>query len=239
MEKDTIHPENQRHVITSHEHQTETTVSAPPQKEREVAKLTAGGFGFETLLGAGAVVLGILGLVGVLPLYMAAISAIGLGGAFLIESGVFGAALSKARSYESRRERTVLGSGVTIQALAGATGVVLGILALIGFAELPLLAISAIVFGGSLLISSGPVREVEELAPRGDVSYRVEQVENRTVEGSIGLRILAGIGAAVLGILALTGTAPQSLVLVGMLTVGAAAFMTGAAVTARMGSGLR
>lgn len=217
------------HVVMQPE--TRTT----PER-RKVGKISGGGFGFEALLGIGVAVLGILGLIGVLPAYMAAISAIAIGTAFLVESGVFAAASSKTRAIpgQQKKGRIVLG-GVT-QALVGAAGIILGILALIGMAPAILLSIAAMVLGAGLLVSSLSVAETEELAPTSDRAD-VERATAASVDTSVGARTIVGVGAIVLGLLALIGLTPATLILVAMLALGTAAFLTGTSMSAKMGTG--
>lgn len=99
---------------------------------------------FEAIAGVGAIVLAILGLTRILPHYMAAIGTIVVGGA-LVEGSALGV--------RSRRVSSALQGQPSAEVLAGAAGVVLGVLALLGMAELVLLPVAVIVFGASLLIA--------------------------------------------------------------------------------------
>jgi hypothetical protein len=99
---------------------------------------------FEAIAGVGAIVLAILGLTRIMPHYMAAIGTIVVGGA-LVEGSALGV--------RSRRVSSALQGQPSAEVLAGAAGVVLGVLALLGMAELVLLPVAVIVFGASLLIA--------------------------------------------------------------------------------------
>jgi hypothetical protein len=54
------------------------------------------------------------------------------------------------------------------------------------------------------------------------------------VSASIGAEVLAGLGAAVLGILALVGLAPVILTLVAMLTLGVTVLLSGSSFGGKM-----
>jgi hypothetical protein len=180
-------------------------------------KISTGGFGLEAVLGVGAVVLSILGLAGVLPGFMASLCAIGLGIAFLVESGLVGAVLARSRKQgDVRAFRAGVGGTVMVQALAGLTGVLLGILALAGFDRLVLLAVVAVVFGVSLLMAYDHREEIPSSS-----------------------RVLIGVGTGVLGILALVETPSATLILVALLLVGTAAVLAGSTMGTRPTTDLR
>ena len=79
-------------------------------------------------------VLAILGLAGVVPMYMAFIATIVLGVALLFEGWALASRYSKLLSEMGGGllTATELGGGITAEFLAGAAGVALGILALLG-----------------------------------------------------------------------------------------------------------
>lgn len=99
---------------------------------------------FEAIAGVGAIILAILGLTQILPRYMAAIGTVVVGAA-LVEGSALGV--------RSRRVSSALQGQPSAEVLAGAAGVVLGVLALLGMSELVLLPVAVIVFGASLLIA--------------------------------------------------------------------------------------
>jgi len=197
---------------------------------REEAKsmyAMAGGSATEALLGAGAVVLSILGLLGILPQYMASISVIALGAALLIGGGALAARVSRAVSAVERTSvAEAVQGGVAMQALAGAGAVVLGILALLGTMPATLLAISLIVIGGGALMSGNNVAQLNSMIAR--ISGRSEMMG-----GGAGIDVIVGIGAIVLGILVLAGFNPATLILVGTLSLGAGLLLSGSALAGR------
>lgn len=163
----------------------------------------------------------------------------------------------------SSPEVTEFGGGTSVEFLGGITGIVLGILCLIPIATGILLPVSVIVFGAVLLISAGVLSRIshemlvlpttiderlvrpttttdEPLVARRDASTMVEApaiVRRETEEAmnaAAGMELFVGVGELALGILALIGFVPLTLVLVGLLAGGAAVFFSATSVGARM-----
>jgi hypothetical protein len=213
------------------------------ERRETTAKVVAGGSSTEALAGAGAVALAIIGLAGVLPVALAAISTIAVGGALLLEGGAIAARLNQiaAETGDGIAERLEVGGGASAQMLGGAAGVALGILALVGLAPISLLAIAAIVFGGTMVFGGPTLHELNAIAAhRGGEHETMRFVTREAVNVSAGAMSLVGLGAATLGILVLAGVGPAVvLILVAMLGIGGSILMSGAAVTGRMGAILR
>ncbi len=87
------------------------------------------------------------------------------------------------------------------------SGIVLGILALLGVAQPTLLSVAVLVFGGTLFLSS-----FGSFARAGGY-------------------IMVGLAGIVLGILAVVGLSQMTLVLVGLLCLGVGALFGGSAVS--------
>lgn len=201
--------------------------------ERETSEVILAGSATEAIAGAGAVVLSILGLLGVAPTIMAAIATIAVGAALIIEGGSIAARLSR---FSNGRQKAV-GSGITTETFGGVAGVTLGILALVGIAPFTLMPIAAIVMGAAILIGAGATQQVEQaIHERGYGGEAMHQV----VDTSIGARVLVGLGVATLGVLVLVGVgAPVSLTLIAMLALGAAELLFGSALGARVANVMR
>jgi hypothetical protein len=175
----------------------------------------------ELLLACGAVVVSILGLAGVFRNDLAAIAVIGLGvmllfqGAnvvlryteLLYEAGV----TNKARVAEVSR-------GITAELLAGVAGIVLGILALLRIVPMTLMSVAVIIYGGTLLLTSG---ESVWLTPFGTENEVVRQLMHSMTLVAAGAQVLVGLAAVVLGILGLVGIMPIRMILVALLATGA------------------
>jgi hypothetical protein len=175
----------------------------------------------ELLLACGAVVVSILGFAGVFRNDLAAIAVIGLGvmllfqGAnvvlryteLLYEAGV----TNKARVAEVSR-------GITAELLAGVAGIVLGILALLRIVPMTLMSVAVIIYGGTLLLTSG---ESVWLTPFGTENEVVRQLMHSMTLVAAGAQVLVGLAAVVLGILGLVGIMPIRMILVALLATGA------------------
>ena len=82
---------------------------------------------------------------------------IGIGISLLCEGGTVGARFSRLLANATGKEANYanLGGGLTAEFMAGATGIVLGLLSLLGVVPTVLPAVAVIVFGGALLLGSG------------------------------------------------------------------------------------
>jgi hypothetical protein len=194
----------------------------------------------ELILALGAVVLGILGLVGLFPTPLAAIAVIALGVMLLSEGAsiVF-------RSYELLAEagtgETLAASevsrAITAEFLAGVAGVVLGILALVGIVPLTLMAVAVITYGGMLMVTSGGSIGFDWPAI-GD-NEMVRRLVRSLRGAAADAQLLVGLAGVVLGILGLIGIKPITLVLVALLAIGAAALLRSSALGGFMRNGVR
>jgi hypothetical protein len=195
-----------------------------------MAKTVATGSGAEAVAGGAALVLAILGLAGLLPMVLASIAMIAAGAAFLFQ-GAAVAARHRRLAMEAGGGEAEIETGVSAEIIGGLAGIALGILALVGVETVGLLAISTIVFGGTLLFGSPAMYRVSRAEPGNQI---VDAMVRQTTAGAAGAQALVGIGAVTLGILALVGIVPQTLVLVGVLCIGGAALLSGGALTSKM-----
>lgn len=181
----------------------------------------------ELLLACGAVVLAILGIVGVFQNDLAAIAVIGVGvillfqGAnvvlryteLLYEAGATG----KAHAAEVSR-------GITTEFLAGVAGIVLGILALLRIVPMTLMSVAVITYGGALLLTSGESIWLSSFSTENEVVRRLMHYMSLAAAGG---QVLVGLAALVLGILGLVGIAPITMILVALLATGASILLRG------------
>jgi hypothetical protein len=203
------------------------------EQESTTAKTVATGASAEAVAGAGALILAIIGLAGLYPMILTAIAVIAAGTGLLFQGAAAAARISSlAREVHADHPEATIGTGLSAEIVGGLGGIVLGILALVGVVPLPLLSISAIVFGGTLLFGSPAVYTVSKAQTGPETSG--EHVMRETAAGAAGAQALIGIGSATLGILALLGLAPLTLVLVAVLAVGASSLLSGGALTGKM-----
>jgi hypothetical protein len=214
------------------EEQPRHIVAGEGQRQRG---LLAGGSLAEALGGAGAVVLGILGLIGVLPVMMASICAIVIGGALLFGGGTLAARYGRALSRTTSDELAEASAGgLAFEALCGVAGIALGILALLGISQFTLLGVAAIVLGGGLALASGATSRLDDLLQRSGMDASGLRASQEALRATGGAEVMIGLAAVVLGILALSGVAPLILILVAMLGLGVAVLMSGSSIASRL-----
>ncbi|MBX9823392.1 MAG: hypothetical protein K2Y27_00200 [Xanthobacteraceae bacterium] len=186
--------------------------------------------------GAATIILAIVALSGVGQSMLAAIATVVFGAALLIQGGTMLTEFTKLMAppgAASMVEETMGGGGLSALFLVGAAGIVLGVLSLVGIATQTLTAAAVIAFGGALLLSSGSVwrlyqakRASYHAGAAGTLSG-AEFLAGEMASGSAALQCLSGLAAIVLGILAVTGTNPNVLTLIGLLVLGATVLLTG------------
>ncbi len=198
-----------------------------------VHELEGGSFA-ETIAGAGGVTLAILAIIGVLPMVLGSIAVIAVGvGLFLGGGSIAARSAQLEKGPGGKQARRQIMAGLGMEALAGASGAVLGLLALLGISSLTLMGVAAIVLGGALLLASAATARLETDLSRMTSSEAPHQTSHEAVSLAAGSDFLVGAGAIVLGILSLTGWAPLTLALVAMLGVGAAGMLNGSALAVR------
>ena len=193
-----------------------------------------GGSVSQAVGGAAAMVLGVLGLVGLDPPLLASVAAIAAGVALFVGGGLIASRYNRlVLAYETRHQRREIVGGLGMEAFAGIAGVVLGILALLSIDALTLLAVAAIVLGAGLVMSAASMTRLEQLLRREELidEHRVAQETMYVASGS---EVFVGFGVIALGILALAGVAPLTLSLIAMLSVGAVVLLSGSSVAGRV-----
>ena len=198
--------------------------------ERRAFTEFAAGWSSEAVGGAAAAILAILALAGIQATYLMPIATLALGFALMVEGAVTLARHAEMGSYEME-------GGMNAQFLAGAGGIVLGILALIGIVPQVLVSASVLAFGAAWLFSCascGMMRNVEynQTTPRTGFSTFHE-----TAMAGFGARAFVALAVIVLGILALTQVHAMVLTLVAQLILGLSVLLSGSAMTSRFFSG--
>jgi hypothetical protein len=218
----------------------EGEAALPPQEEARSAEFLTGGSVIQAVGGVATVVLAIVGLAGVVPVYLAAIAAIVLGATLLLQGMAIAARFSSllAETAGTRWTNPPMGGGMTAEFLGGAAGIVLGILALLGLYPAVLLGVAAIVFGGVLLLGIGAASRLNTLVINrswaGAEWEASRRVAGEMVSASNAAQALVGLAGVILGILALVGLYPFTLVLVAFLCLGCSVVLSGAALGSKM-----
>jgi hypothetical protein len=184
-----------------------TTTAALPNRHAQGKALSwaANGSVFEAFGAIATLALAIVGLAGVFSATMAAIGVILIGAAILMESDLFGGLWAKAD--KSFQEENVLESP-NAQLIGGLTGIVLGILALLGVSSATLLSVAILMFGATFLLSG------------------VVPNQSGWLAHASGGEVLVGLAIIVLGLLALIGLDSMTLVLAALVALSASAFFS-------------
>jgi hypothetical protein len=166
----------------------------------------------EGAAGVAVIVLAVIALAGVSTHALASIAAIVIGGGLMVQAMNSAAEHVRpaAMAAAGVPQRVELAGDVLVDCMCGVTGIILGILALVGIAPAPLLSAALIVYGGALLVSGA----ASAVSPG--------------LLAAAGMEMLIGIAAVVLGIVSVLMASPAVLVLVGFLAVGAALLLVSA-----------
>ena len=185
--------------------------------------------------GIATIVLGIRGLASIVPATLAAVGVIVIGAALLTEGMAVVDEFAQLSQTDNASGRDIAGAGggVMLEFLGGVGVIVLGVLALLDISNMTLLAISIIAIGGTLILAGGMLTSMatSNLSGQNDAG---DQMARNAAAGRRGIEILIGIGGVVLGILALVGINPLTLILISVLGFGSAILLTGSAITGRL-----
>ncbi len=212
-----------------------------PEHERQhnfAAGMTGNSPMFQTICGAAAVILAILGLAGLHPVYMAAVATIAVATAMALQGIAVGSCYSSVIGEMTGKHPVAdIRTGLTAEFVAGATGIVLGVLSLSGLDVATLTAVAVIVLGSGVLLGAGIAGRVARFAPKSSAQHPFfEKMVGDVVTAAAGAEVLVGGGAIVLGVIALVGTLSLTLTLVALLALGSATVMASTAVAGKIGS---
>lgn len=185
---------------------------------------------YEGAAGVAAIALAIVALAGLAPGGLLEIATIAAGTGLLLRGLSLGVRLK--RSIQPRlgrgQELTVEG-GVGVEVVAGISGIVLGILALLNLAPTVLVPAAVTAFGAALFIGAGVANVVINR-----LTAQEAKTTHVIAEVSQGAALLIGIGVATLGILALIGLAEETLSLAAMIAVGTGLILEASPVLSRV-----
>ncbi|MBN2218490.1 MAG: hypothetical protein JW719_14030 [Pirellulales bacterium] len=212
--------------VAQHEHQL-----------YQAAGITSSSTTVQIVAGAAAVVLTILGLAGLNPMYMAAVATLAVASALVVQGITVGTCYSHVVNDAGGMHPIAdIRAGLTAEFVAGATCVVLGILALLGIEAPTLTAVSAIVLGSGILLGAGIANRLAHFASdRAAHHPYFKNMITDAVTAAAGAEVLVGGGAIVLGVIALVGSLSYTLTLVALLALGASTLITSTAVAGKIG----
>jgi hypothetical protein len=196
--------------------------------EQITASLLAAGSTVELAGGAAAIVLSVIGLGQAWPLLMAAIATIAAGAALLAHGAAATARWSDLVGSLDGADRGLVGGGLGLEVVGGASAIVLGVLALAGVMPEGMVAVAALVLGGSLVVAGAVPPQLAFVTSDRDVE--LQQRMRTGLVFAAGTLVLCGIAAGLLGILGIIDVgSPVTLALAAMLVVGVALLVAGSA----------
>jgi len=214
------------------------------REQEKTAQVVAGGSIVEAICGLAAIVLAVLGLLGIQTFWMLTISGITLGAALLIEGAAIGARINRLRYYGSTSQ---LGSGASSEFIGGLAGGTLSVLALLGIQPMILMPTALIIFGGAILLGSGGTAELSHIHEHRradtdpgtpythtDRERQSHEAARQSVMAASGAQVLVGLAAITLGVLALLEFNPLVLTFSGLIAVGASVLFSGTAIASRL-----
>ncbi len=205
-------------------------------QDKRVLEVFAGGSFIEMIGGLAALVLTIIGLAGAAPGILASVAAICISAAIMLEGLSISAEFGKLTRARGQSTSAQVAGGMSAEFLAGGAGLALSILALVNVYPLVLLPIAAIVLGIGLALSSGAKMHLNSLRAGEE---QEEKGLKKAVVASIGLEVIVGVAAVILGIIALSQVAPGVLSLVAFLILGAIMLIGGTALGGKLMTSVR
>lgn len=176
---------------------------------------------FDAAAGIAVLSFAILGLAGVVPRTMAALSFLGVGLAAMFEGASIARRYRRMLSSHGKRENSEIRWAMIALVAGGGVGLVLALLALFGIEPLAFLAIASAVFGASLLLGTGAEVEVDSATNYLEPSETGRAIHQAVIAAG-GARLLVAVASIVLGVLAFAGVATQTLLLAASLALGVA-----------------
>lgn len=197
------------------------------------SKVSAGGSTIGAVAGAGGMVLAILGLIGLIPFTMLAIATIAVGAGMFLSGLTISASIGQAveEAGGSAADYSAVGGGLSTEVVGGATGIVLGILALIGTSPMVLIPAAVIALGAADFFGAGATSQLQSMSMRRG---RHHPGVSQGMAGASGTKAFIGIGVSALGILALAGMSPLTLSLIAFVALGTSMLVSGAAIGGQM-----
>ncbi|HLI10963.1 MAG TPA: hypothetical protein VKY65_05140 [Alphaproteobacteria bacterium] len=187
----------------------------------------------QIVVGVAAIVLAIIGLAKMssqsLPQYLDAVAGIVVGLGLLFVGWTVLEEYAKLVASSSATEEASLNvGGVTVELFVGGAAIILGVLALLQITPMVMISVQFILIGAGLVLNSSTTVRVEAMRVAQETkSEIVQRVSGEVATSAAMVQILAGLGALILGILALVGFASLDLTLAGAIVVGAALAMNG------------
>ncbi len=130
---------------------------------------------------------------------------------------------------ERERSMQIVTAGSVVEAIGGATAIVLAVLGLGGMARQTMIGIAIIAIGAALLFAGGAMASRYSAFVSRVSGQRVEEAE---FGGGVGVEFLTGAAGVVLGVLILLGISPLTLSCVAVIAFGGGLLLSTGATSA-------
>jgi hypothetical protein len=199
-------------------------------KEQVTVTVLGAGSMAELLGGVAAILFSVIGLTGAWPLLMAAAATLVVGAALLTHGAAVGSRYGELVGSLDGADRGLVGGGLGLEVIGGLAVIALGILALAGVLPAGMIAVGALVLGGTLVLAGAVPPQLAVVTSDHDVD--LQQRMRTALVFSAGVLVLCGVSVGVLGILGMIHVgSPVTLALVAMLVAGIALLIAGSAGT--------
>lgn len=238
---DTDNTEHASTDVSESEHSSDTrstvtTTTDTTTETQEVDEIVSGGRMAERIAGGAALILTIIGLIGLFRDEALAVATMAIGVGLMMVGGTIARHLYKrVETSDEPISYAELGGGVSTELLGGVGAFLLGLLALLNVAPAVLLPAAAIVLAGAMMLGRRATMELQDLTVRGSrMSDDTREAATQTVSIAAGAQSFIALAAVIMGVLALSGLSPIVLSLTAVLLMGASMLMRGVALTGRV-----
>jgi hypothetical protein len=205
--------------------------------EGRSTRFAVGESAVEAICGVGAVVLAIIGLAHAEWTILTPIATILAGVALVFAGAAFRARSLTSTSTAAGTSFSESEAGIPAEVLGGVTGIVLGILAILGLVPNILVSTAVVVFGSSILlgsIASAGVRAWASFSSSPEAP--ADFFRGQGIHSGRGAQLLVGLATVILGIIALVGESNfgPTLNLISLLVVGGGVLLTATEVAGRL-----
>ena len=217
----------------------------PPEKtparlephDRDAERLITGGTAAEGVAGVLTIVVAIAGLVGAPANYAFTIGAVVLGIGLVIAAGTLASKYLNLLQGPGGEELagSELRGGVGAGFIGGVAAIILGVLGWLGLLPTILTAVAIMVAGASMVVGTMATVRLNRLIIRRLVTRQnVRFFAHELISTGAGMQSLAGAAGIALGIISLVSSMSATLLLIGLVCMGASLLLSGSALSVRM-----
>lgn len=187
--------------------------------------------------GLAVIIFCILGLVHIAPNAMVSIAALIVGVTLLLQALMISIEYSNFSGYlfDAAVDQNELIGGISIELLAAAATIILGVTALMSSNTNTMVAIAILINGAAFVIDSSAITRLNSLKMTNlGMNPVTQRIVEEKISTAMAMPVLIGIAAIVLGVLSLVGYASLNLNLIALFSLASCSLLMGSAITGRM-----